>query len=117
MAHNTNDRRAVQNARTREKEQRAQELEDVRFLMESPAGRRLAARILELTGCERLTPFTPNAMSLANDLGVQRTGFWLLGEIRAACPQLELVMRQETLKAAERAAMREEADEHEHDDD
>lgn len=107
---NANDRRQVQDTARREKGARKGELESVRYLMAAPIGRALAARLLEHTGTEGVVPFSNNAMSLSRDVGVQSVGFWLLAEIRAACPEQELIMRREAAERAERAAMQEELD-------
>jgi hypothetical protein len=67
--------------------------------MSEPVGRALAWRYLQMTAADRAVPFSPNAMQLAHDNGVQKAGHWLLEEIRAACPELEPKMR---IEAAER---------------
>ena len=106
----TNDRKAVQNAASRENADRRAELDSVRFLMSTPLGRSLAARLLDQCGIDRRTPFQPNAMVLAHDHGVQELGYFLQEEIREACPELELVMRQESLVRAKRADLTEEVE-------
>lgn len=106
----THDRSAVQRSATLEKGARRGELDAVRFLMHDPRGRAFVARLLELTGCERLTPFQPNAMTLAHDVGVRNLGLWLLEEVRAACPDQELVMRGEMQAREARAQMTQEAE-------
>lgn len=105
----TNDRRAVQSTATLENAARKAELDAVRFLMSTPLGRSLMARIMVQTGVDRASVFTPNAMNLAHDFGVRALGDWMLAEVREACPELELVMRHESLQRAKRADLTEEA--------
>ena len=107
---NAGDRGAVQRASQREKAARRTELEQVRALMREPWGRRLMARVLQMTGVDGEGPFSANAMALARDHGVRSLGYFLLHEIRAACPEQELVMRQETLTLAQRADLEEEVE-------
>lgn len=107
---NLNDRRQVEAAGRREKGIRKGELEQVRFLMSEPIGRALAWRLLEQTGADRALPFVPNAMNLAHDTGVQSMGYFLLAEVREACPEQELVMRREAATRAQRAQDQEELD-------
>lgn len=104
----TNDRRAVEQASRREKGARRGEIESVRFVMSEPVGRALVWRIVERTNADRPLPFSTNAMSLSRDAGVQSVGFWLLGEVREACPEQEVVMRREAALRAERQTMAEE---------
>lgn len=106
----TNDRAAVQLGATLEKAQRKAELDSVRFLMSTPLGRSLAHRLLDACGIDRRTPFQPNAMVLAHDHGTQELGYFLLDEIREACPELELVMRKESLVRAKRADLTQEVE-------
>lgn len=107
---NAADRSAVQRSSARERAQRKGEIEEVRALMRDPIGRRLAARILRLTGVDDPGHFNANAMALARDHGVRSLGYWLLGEIREACPEQELVMRKESLTLAQRAELQDEVD-------
>jgi hypothetical protein len=109
MAH-AGDRPSVQRAATRERAARKSELDQIRFLMREPIGRRLAQRLLDATGADRQPTFSPNAMTLAHDHGVRELGFFLLSEIREACPEQELVMRQETISLARRADLQDEVD-------
>lgn len=103
----TNNRRDVEQAGRREKGARRGELESVRFLMSEPVGRALAWRLIQRTAADSPLPFSTNAMSLSRDAGVQSVGFWLLGEIREACPEQEVVMRREAALRAERQTMAE----------
>jgi hypothetical protein len=105
----TTDRQALQNARTREKADRRWELDGVRHLMSEPVGRALVQRLLEKTGVDRPIPFQPNAMVLAHDVGLQALGHWMLAEVRAACPELELAMRREYVAREQRSELEDEA--------
>lgn len=105
----TNDRQALQHTRTREKADRRFELDGVRFLMSEPVGRALVHRMLVQTGVDRAIPFQPNAMVLSHDVGLQSLGHWLLAEVRAACPELELAMRREYVAREQRSELEEEA--------
>jgi hypothetical protein len=107
---NAANRKAVEAANRREKGARNSELEDVRHLMSTPRGRSLTHRLLTVSGCDRALPFNANAMSLSHDVGVQQMGFFLLSEIREACPEQELVMRREAAILAQRAALQDEVD-------
>ena len=108
----TNNRADVQRTATLERAQRKTELDAVRHMMQTPLGRFMVWRILGETGCNRAIPFQPQAMVLAHDIGVRSMGEWLLEEIREACPEQELVMRQEALTREKRALL----DAEQHDD-
>ena len=110
---NAASRKQVDQAARREKGARHGELADLRSVMEQPRGRSLIYRLLAETGAEGVLAFSPNAMTLARDVGVQSIGHWLLSEVREACPELELTMRREAAILAQRADMQEELnDEH-----
>jgi hypothetical protein len=105
---NASNRRAIEQAARQEKGKRASELREVQYLMMDPRGRSLAHRLMnEWTGADSPLPWSSNAMTLARDSGVQSVGFRLLQEIRAACPEQELVMRREAATLAQRAEMSE----------
>jgi hypothetical protein len=106
----TNNRESVQASKVREDGQRKTELDAVRQLMSTPPGRFMAWRLLDATGINRRFPYTPNAMNLAHDVGTREMGEWLLEEIREACPELELVMRNEHLQREKRAQLQEAVD-------
>ena len=107
---NAASRKQVDQAARREKGARNSDLEDVRSVMAQPRGRALLLRVLRETGAEGVLPFSPNAMTLARDVGVQSIGHWLLAEIREACPDLELTMRREAATLAQRADLQEDVD-------
>lgn len=107
---NAANRRKVEAASRQERAARAAELQAVSNVMATPPGRAFVHRLLTMTGAERELPFSPNAMTLARDAGTQSVGYWLLAEIRQACPEQELVMRREAALLAQRAEMQEDAD-------
>jgi len=112
---NASDRKQIEAANRREKGARMAELADVKHVMSEPRGRAVVARLLERTGTDAPTPFSSNAMTLARDVGVKSVGEWLLLEVRAACPEQELVMRREAAILADRIARQDEVkDGHEH---
>lgn len=113
---NAADRRRVQDAARYEKAQVRTEIEQVRLLMSDPRLRAFVKRFLDMTGVDKAPAFSPNAMVLAHDTGVQSIGHWLLAQVRAACPEQELVMRQEAAALAQRAELQESADDDEHRD-
>lgn len=110
---NAADRRKVEAAARDEKAQARAELEQVRLMMSDVRLRALVKRLLDMTGVDTAPPFSPNAMVLAQQNGVQSVGHWLLAQIRRACPEQELVMRQEAAALAQRAELQETSDEHE----
>lgn len=65
---------------------RQQEIEDVKWLMAHPQGRRIATRILERTGYRR-TPFHTNGSTMAFHAGEQNVGLWLEGELVEVAPE------------------------------
>lgn len=103
----TDNKRDVEQAERRARGARRGELDQLRYVMGEALGRAMIWRVLERTGAEVPLPFSTNAMSLSRDAGVQSVGFWLLGEVRAACPEQEVVMRREAALRAERQAMAE----------
>lgn len=107
----THNRHAQERAASVEKGIRKGELAGVRYLMQDAVGRALAWRYLQVTGADRAVPFSPNAMQIAHDAGVQEAGHWLLAEIREACPEQESVMRKEARGRDERLTLAEEQDE------
>lgn len=109
MSRRTDNRGEVERGAKLEKAARRGELDAVRFLMSTPLGRGLAWRQVQVTGCDRAIPFRPNAMDLAHDVGVRAMGEWLLAEVRAACPEQEMVMRSEAIQRDKRAELEEES--------
>lgn len=62
-----------------------EEREDVKWLMKSRQGRRIAWRLLELTGVFR-SSFTGNNETFFRE-GMRNVGLYLVGQINAACPE------------------------------
>ena len=80
----------------REALQRDQQLDDMRWLMSQPQGRRVVARVLELAGVERIS-FTGNSQTFFNE-GARSVGIPLLDEIKAHAWPHYIVMLEETRK-------------------
>jgi hypothetical protein len=68
--------------------------EDLVWLMGGKKGRRIARRILALTGVFR-SSFHPNAMTMAKSEGNKEVGYWLLDQIQKLCPDAYHTMMQE----------------------
>lgn len=113
---NAGDRRKVQDAARYEKAAKRTEVEQVRLLMSDIRLRAFVKRFLDMTGVDVAPPFNPNAMVMAQQNGVQSVGHWLLAQVREACPELELLMRQEAAALAQRAELQENVDDNEHRD-
>lgn len=86
--------RAREQQERREKLARDEELGDVKWLMSSRRGRRMAWRQLERAGVFRLS-FNTNAMSMAFAEGNRNAGLALLDQIHRACPEAYPVMLAE----------------------
>lgn len=71
-----------------------QDLADVKWLMDSPRGRRFLWRLLQRAGIFR-TSFTPNAMQMALAEGRKQEGLELLARIHTVSPDLYPVMVKE----------------------
>lgn len=69
-----------QTAATRE---RLQQVEDLKWLMAHPQGRRIVTRLFERTGIRR-TPFNTNGSTMAFNAGAQNVGLWFEAEILEA---------------------------------
>jgi 3-oxoacyl-[acyl-carrier-protein] synthase III len=59
---------------------RRQQVDDLKWLMAHPQGRRVVTRIFERTGIRR-TPFNTNGSTMAFNAGAQNVGLWLEAEI------------------------------------
>jgi 3-oxoacyl-[acyl-carrier-protein] synthase III len=64
---------------------RKQEIDDIRWLMAHPQGRRIVTRIFEKTGTRR-TPFNTNGSTMAFNAGMQNVGLWLEAEVVEQSP-------------------------------
>ncbi len=105
----TNAQRDVDKAARRDKGRYASQLSETRVVMGTPQGRAWVWRLLEVTDVNQGVAFTPNAMELSRVVGVQSVGNAVLAEIRVACPEQEIVMRQEAAHRAAREALENEA--------
>lgn len=85
---------ARSDSRTRERLAQQTESEDVKWLMSSKRGRRIAWRVLDRAGVYRLS-FNTNAMTMAFSEGARNEGLRMLSLIHAACPDLYPVMQKE----------------------
>jgi len=84
-------------AAARKRTLRETEIADLKWLMSSPRGRRLAWR--ELGFCRIYTDgFDRNAMEMARVAGMRAVGLWLLSELQAASPEMIPVMEEENRK-------------------
>ena len=59
---------------------RQQQIEDLKWLMAHPQGRRIVTRILDRTGTRR-TPFNTNGSTMAFNAGAQNVGLWIESEV------------------------------------
>jgi 3-oxoacyl-[acyl-carrier-protein] synthase III len=59
---------------------RLQQIDDLKWLMAHPQGRRIVTRLFERTGIRR-TPFNTNGSTMAFNAGAQNVGLWLEAEI------------------------------------
>lgn len=73
---------------------RQQEVEDIKWLMAHPAGRRILARIMEFTGPRR-TSFHTNGSTMALNEGRKQVGLWLEGEVLELVPDAYLKLLKE----------------------
>lgn len=71
------------------------EVDDVKWLMSNPRGRRVCQRFLERSGVYR-SSFNTNGMTMAFNEGMRNEGLRLLASINAACPDLYLTLLKET---------------------
>jgi hypothetical protein len=85
-----------QNKRDREKQLRTENYlanEDMKWLMGSKRGRRIAWRILERTGIYR-SSFTGNSETFFRE-GMRNVGLVLMAQIHEACPESYTLMMKE----------------------
>ena len=59
---------------------RQQQVDDLKWLMAHPQGRRIVARIFEKTGIRR-TPFNTSGSVMSFNAGAQNVGLWLEAEV------------------------------------
>lgn len=86
---------ATARARAKDERLRAKQFEgDLRAIMKQPAMRRVLSQFLAHTGIDA-SPFNTNGMAMGRSVGLQDAGRWWLDRIREACPEQEVVMRNE----------------------
>jgi hypothetical protein len=68
------------------REKRRKELEDIKWLMAHPQGRRLVSRLLEEAGVNR-TSFNHSGSLMAFNEGKRHIGLFLTGEVLQAAPE------------------------------
>ena len=64
---------------------RQQQAEDIKWLMGHPAGRRIASRILAMTGVRQLS-FNPSGSVMAFNEGRRNVGLWWESELLSVAP-------------------------------
>ncbi len=77
------DQAGDEDAQRAEKLVRMQQIDDLKWLMAHPQGRRIVTRVFERTGIRR-TPFNTNGSTMAFNAGAQNVGLWLEAEILEA---------------------------------
>lgn len=92
--YNAADPRQVKDRERRLKQDRKQELADLRAILETAEGRRFLWRLLKHCGLYR-TPFNPNAAIAAHNAGLQGAAYYLLSEICEASSPMWLQMQSE----------------------
>lgn len=90
---NSSDKEQVKKAEKEAKLRRKQELEDVKFLLSTPAGRKTYWRYLESCGVYR-SSFTGNSGTFFNE-GMRSIGLILLADIHEANPEAYIQMMKE----------------------
>lgn len=77
------------------KRKRHQELDDIRWLMTHPQGRRIVRRLLDMTGPRR-TPYHSHGAQMAFNAGMQNVGLFIEGEVLEATPEGYIKLLRET---------------------
>lgn len=96
---NAADRRQVQEVEKKSHLQREQELNDFRFIMQTPEGRRYVWRLLREAGVFR-TSFTGNSETFFRE-GMRNMGLMIMNDLNEACPERYLQMTNEARKLEE----------------
>lgn len=73
---------------------RQQQVEDIKWLMAHPSGRRLVARLLEQTGLFRTSFHTSGSVMALNE-GRKQIGYWAQGELVEIVPDAYLKLLKE----------------------
>jgi hypothetical protein len=94
--HNASDPKQVKDRADKANRDRKQELEDVRYLVKTPAGKRYFRKILE-RGSVFTTTFTGNSRTFFNE-GMRNLALGILADVSEAAPEAitELMIRNDT---------------------
>jgi len=68
------------------REHRRRELDDLKWLMAHPQGRRIVARLLDETGTQR-SSFNHSGSVMAFNEGKRNVGLWITAEVLEAAPK------------------------------
>jgi hypothetical protein len=82
---NAADPNAVRKSEQKSKSARDRELNDFRFIVQTPEGRRYVWRLLSATGVFR-TSFTGNSTTFFNE-GMRNIGLMIMADLNEACPE------------------------------
>ena len=94
LVKNASDEGQVRQAKRKERTERDKELDDLRFVLGSPNGRRLFWRLLSRCGVFRLS-YTDKIAETNFNEGERNIGLFVLSEIMEAKPQRWVQMQQE----------------------
>ena len=94
------DRETVRNRGRKARRLEIEHLNGMRNAMSSRQGRTFMWWLLGQCGTHRST-FSPEALQMAFNGGMQNVGFLLEAKIAEACPELYLLMQQEAMKRDE----------------
>lgn len=85
--------RATVDENSKAREIRRREVEDFKWLMAHPAGRRIVWRLLERAGVYRTT-FTGNSETFFKE-GMRAMGLFIIGEVHSVTPEAYVTMLKE----------------------
>lgn len=91
---NAGDEEQVARANRKQKLERDRELDDLRAVLSTPAGRRLLWRFMDRYMAFR-SIFSTDALIMARNSGWQDVAHWIMHEIELAKPDAFLTMMQE----------------------
>lgn len=94
---NAADPQKIKDQERRSKDARERKLVNLQWVMSDKRGREFIAELLDFCGPLR-TPWDPNGSKANFNMGQQNVGLKLFADLEAACPDLSLVMRQESKK-------------------
>lgn len=95
-AFNAGDETQVKGRKRKAELARENELNDLRAVMGTEAGRRFIWRLLGITGIHR-TSFNTNALTMAKDEGQRNVGLTIEAEVLEADTKAYLTMQQEAI--------------------